>query len=61
MTMMIGLGYEMAPYPLRHGKSYNQLCCDGHVEALPPSKLFNCSQTAPQWNNDDQPHPETWH
>jgi prepilin-type N-terminal cleavage/methylation domain-containing protein len=59
--MIIGFDYKTLPYPLRHGKNYNQLCCDGHVEALPPSKLFQCSQTATRWNNDDQPHQETWH
>lgn len=61
LVMRIGKGYGTPDYPLRHGKNYNQLCCDGHVEALAPSKLFDCSQTSTRWNNDNQPHAETWH
>ena len=47
-------------FPARHGKNYNQLCCDGHIEAMAPSVLFNPSRTAARWNYDNQPHPETW-
>jgi prepilin-type processing-associated H-X9-DG protein len=50
----------IAAYPPRHGKKYNQLCCDGHVEAMDPSILFSLTNTAARWNNDNQPHPETW-
>jgi len=48
------------PYPLRHGSSYNVASCDGHVDALRPSWLFNPAKCAVRWNNDHQPHPETW-
>ena len=48
------------PFPLRHGKNYNQLCCDGHVEAIKPLVLFDPTQTAVRWNIDHQPHPELW-
>jgi hypothetical protein len=48
------------PYPKRHGKNYNLTCCDGHVEAMDPAKLFNPTNTAPRWNSDRQPHPESW-
>ncbi len=44
----------------RHGKSYNQLFCDGHVSALNPWLLFNPTNTAPMWNYDHEPHPELW-
>ena len=47
-------------FPPRHGKNYNQLFCDGHIAALPPQILFNPTNTAAQWNNDHQPHPELW-
>ena len=47
-------------FPERHGKNYNQLFCDGHLESIPPFKLFNVTNTAVRWNNDHQPHPETW-
>jgi len=46
--------------PLRHGKNYNQVYCDGHVGAMPPSVLFNPTNTAALWNRDHQPHPEFW-
>jgi prepilin-type N-terminal cleavage/methylation domain-containing protein/prepilin-type processing-associated H-X9-DG protein len=46
--------------PARHGKSYNQLFCDNHVEAFNPYVLFNPTNTAPMWNYDHQPHPELW-
>ena len=48
------------PFPLRHGKNYNQLCCDGHVEAIKPLVLFDPTKTAVRWNVDHQPHPELW-
>jgi len=47
-------------FPPRHGKRYNQLCCDGHVEPITPSVLFDGTKSATRWNNDHQPHPETW-
>ena len=47
-------------YPLRHGRNYNVVCCDGHVEANDPSILFNPIKMAARWNYDDQPHPEFW-
>ncbi len=48
------------PYPLRHGRNYNVVCCDGHVSSMSPSILFNPTNTAAMWNSDNQPHPETW-
>jgi prepilin-type N-terminal cleavage/methylation domain-containing protein len=52
--------YQFAFDPDRHGKNYNQLCCDGHVAALSPWFLFNPINTASMWNYDHQPHPELW-
>jgi prepilin-type processing-associated H-X9-DG protein len=46
--------------PAWHGKNYNQVYCDGHVGAMPPSVLFNPTNTATLWNRDHQPHPEYW-
>ena len=46
--------------PARHGKNYNQLCCDGHALAMSPWLLFNPTNTAAMWNYDHQPHPEFW-
>ncbi len=47
-------------YPLEHGRNCNMVFCDAHVEDLPSAKLFNPTNTASRWNNDHQPHPETW-
>ncbi|HZR20675.1 MAG TPA: DUF1559 domain-containing protein [Verrucomicrobiae bacterium] len=44
----------------RHGKGHNVLSCDSHVELLPRVVLFDPKKTAVRWNNDHQPHPETW-
>ncbi len=46
--------------PKRHGKTYNQLFCDGHVTAMDPWVLFNPTNSASKWNKDHQPHPECW-
>jgi prepilin-type processing-associated H-X9-DG protein len=46
--------------PPRHGRNYNVLSCDGHVEAIRPWILFNPTNTAVRWNNDNLPHQETW-
>lgn len=54
-------GLWFGPYPVRHGKNYNQLSCDGHVESLDPKILFDAQgQTAVRWHTDHQPHPEMW-
>jgi hypothetical protein len=50
--------YGSPQLPKRHGKNYNQLCCDGHVESMAPEILFNPTNTAARWNTDNQPHPE---
>jgi prepilin-type N-terminal cleavage/methylation domain-containing protein/prepilin-type processing-associated H-X9-DG protein len=46
--------------PARHGRNYNFLFCDGRVAATEPAVLFNPTNSAPLWNIDHQPHPETW-
>ena len=46
--------------PARHGKTYNQLWCDGHVAAMNPWILFNRTNSAALWNSDHEPHPEGW-
>ena len=49
------------PYPERHGKRYNMVFCDGHVEGIDPAVAFNLTNSAARWNKDHQPHPETWY
>jgi prepilin-type processing-associated H-X9-DG protein len=46
-------------YPLRHGRNYNAVYCDGHVQGTPPQVFFGTNM-ASSWNNDHQPHSETW-
>jgi prepilin-type N-terminal cleavage/methylation domain-containing protein/prepilin-type processing-associated H-X9-DG protein len=47
-------------YPLWHGGNCNVVFCDSHVEGIAPASLFNRTNSAVRWNNDHQPHPETW-
>ena len=46
--------------PLRHGKNYNVLFCDGHVAPIPRLDFVTVTNIAVNLNNDHQPHPETW-
>ena len=60
-TLNCGSRVNDPPFdPLRHGKNYNQLFCDGHVASMSPLFLFNPTNTASMWNYDHQPHPELW-
>ncbi len=47
--------------PDRHGKGANGVFCDGHVE-FAASNQWNAATSAARrrWNNDNEPHPETW-
>ena len=47
-------------YPQLHGTRYNASFCDAHVETILPAVLFSPTNSAIRWNNDHQPHPETW-
>jgi prepilin-type processing-associated H-X9-DG protein len=47
-------------FPARHGENYNVAFCDGHVAPMAAKFLFNPTNSASLWNNDHQPHPETW-
>jgi prepilin-type N-terminal cleavage/methylation domain-containing protein len=60
---LVGLEHTPSntPYPPVHGRNYNELCCDGHVESIAPFILYDPRKTAARWNSDDQPHPEFWH
>jgi prepilin-type N-terminal cleavage/methylation domain-containing protein/prepilin-type processing-associated H-X9-DG protein len=46
----------VSSYPPRHGQDYNVVFCDGHVAAIDPARLFNPTNTGPEWNYDHQPH-----
>ncbi|HKS37937.1 MAG TPA: DUF1559 domain-containing protein [Verrucomicrobiae bacterium] len=45
----------------RHNRGANILFCDGHVEYGKRGRWIEESESARKcWNNDNQPHPETW-
>jgi len=44
----------------RHGKGFNVVFCDGHVTLVRRSDFINPERTARNFNNDHEPHPETW-
>jgi prepilin-type processing-associated H-X9-DG protein len=45
----------------RHNRGANTLFCDGHVEYARQHRWLEPSDTARRrWNNDNDPHPETW-
>ncbi|MDB6036749.1 MAG: Type secretion system protein [Verrucomicrobiales bacterium] len=46
--------------PPRHGNGYNMLFCDGHVAFVKRLDLTDLRRSARNWNNDCQPHPESW-
>jgi prepilin-type processing-associated H-X9-DG protein/prepilin-type N-terminal cleavage/methylation domain-containing protein len=48
------------PQPFRHGKGFNFLFCDGHVQLINRSYFLNVTNSCLNWNNDHQPHSETW-
>ena len=46
----------------RHNKGANAVFCDGHVEYAKQIVWQRKTDSARQrWNNDHEPHPETWH
>jgi prepilin-type N-terminal cleavage/methylation domain-containing protein/prepilin-type processing-associated H-X9-DG protein len=59
-AMLCGTGWPEWTFPARHGQKYNVACCDGHVESIGRNALFDPARTAVRWNNDHEPHPETW-
>jgi prepilin-type processing-associated H-X9-DG protein/prepilin-type N-terminal cleavage/methylation domain-containing protein len=46
--------------PFRHGKGYNVLFCDGHVNLVKRRDYIDPSRSWPHWNRDHQPHPESY-
>ena len=44
-----------------HGKQYNIVFCDGHAAGLGRQEFYPPStKYLRNWNNDHEPHPETW-
>jgi hypothetical protein len=46
--------------PPQHGKSFNVLSCDVHVESVKILYYGDLTKSAVHWNNDHEPHPEDW-
>lgn len=46
--------------PPQHGENCNIVFCDTHVESVKSLTYVNVTKSAINWNNDHQPHPETW-
>jgi prepilin-type N-terminal cleavage/methylation domain-containing protein len=44
----------------RHSSGYNVVCCDGHVVLVKAGNWLNPRKTGQNWNNDHEPHLETW-
>jgi prepilin-type N-terminal cleavage/methylation domain-containing protein/prepilin-type processing-associated H-X9-DG protein len=65
---LIGFGWPGVVANLHHQGGDNGLFCDGHVEASNPDSIPKIKDGyfkpdavhAKRWNNDNQPHPETW-
>ena len=45
---------------VRHGNGFNFVFCDGHVNLVKWSFFNNMTNSCVNWNNDHQPHRETW-
>ena len=52
---------ELQQLSSRHENGANVVFCDGHVEYGKHGRWTDASESARcRWNNDHQPHPETW-
>jgi len=60
LTWLFGPINPIAFDPLRHGRTYNVLFCDGYISGVNPWVLFNPTNSARTWNCDHEPHPELW-
>ncbi len=62
--MLVGYTDPKSFYPEiltpRHGKGYNVVACDGHVILVERAEWIDPRKTSRNWNNDHEPHPETW-
>lgn len=54
-------GHSILTVGTMHSAGANALFCDGHVEYAKAAKWTDASEPARRrWNNDHEPHPETW-
>ncbi|HKS35597.1 MAG TPA: DUF1559 domain-containing protein [Verrucomicrobiae bacterium] len=51
----------ISPFGAAHNQGANVVFCDGHVEYGKRKEWIKPTEAArKRWNNDNQPHPETW-
>ena len=55
-----GVDFFEIQRPPQHGIYFNMLYCDGQVSPVKTLDLFDVRKTAANWNNDHDPHLETW-
>ena len=60
--MPVEFGGGIAPelQLFRHSKGFNFLFCDGHVTLVKRRDFSNPTNSWQNWNNDHEPHRETW-
>jgi prepilin-type N-terminal cleavage/methylation domain-containing protein/prepilin-type processing-associated H-X9-DG protein len=63
ISCAVSLNFQNAAFQKlpQHGKNFNVLFCDAHVQSIKISDLFKPAISAVSWNYDHQPHRETWH
>lgn len=60
-TAVVTPGQALASPTARHAGGANAVFCDGHVEFAKQSRWTEKTSAARRrWNNDHEPHPETW-
>lgn len=55
-----GLNAKFTEAKPPHADGYNLLFVDGHVARVKRQDYLFPPRTAPNWNRDNQPHPELW-
>jgi prepilin-type processing-associated H-X9-DG protein len=55
-----GLNAKFTEAKPPHADGYNLLFVDGHVQLVKRQDYLFPPRTAPNWNRDNQPHPELW-
>jgi prepilin-type processing-associated H-X9-DG protein len=53
--------FALPPPVFRHNQGANAVFCDAHVEfGKQPAWVGKTDDVRSRWNNDNQPHRETW-
>ena len=61
ISFALTIAGAVKPFPVRHNGGSTVGFCDGHTETIQNAKLGERTvEMRRRWNNDNQPHPETW-